>query len=373
MVECDGPQVCPQCGSCEVRTVSTWHASMRVSDLKFTRSGVKRWVVSYRSLRYACSACKKTFYAAAYREGRIRVGNNLGSWAIYQHVALRLSYEDVNLSLNEVFGFQFTHSVLGRVKPWMASRHQATYERLKDMLRRGTLIHADETKVLVKGRPGYVWAFTNLEEVVYAYTPTREGTLLEELLDGFTGVLISDFYSAYDSPACKQQKCLIHLIRDVNDDLFHHPFDEELKLLAQKLVGVLKPIIDTVDRYGLKQYHLNKHKEEVARYFRYLSEQSFQSEVARKYQKRLWKYRDKLFVFLDYDGIPWNNNNAENAIKRFASRRKLIGSSFTEKGLKDYLVFLSIYQTCRLKNLSFLGFLRSGTFDINAFAEGAGR
>ena len=235
------------------------------------------------------------------------------------------------------------------------------------------MIHADETKALVKGQPGYVWSFTNLEEVVYAYTPTREGTILDEILDGFTGVLVSDFYSAYDSPGCKQQKCLIHLIRDVNEDLFHNPFDAELKQLANKLVGVLKPIIDTIDRYGLKQYHLNKHKEEVARYFRYLAEQPFQSEVARKYQKRLQKYRDKLFVFLDYDGIPWNNNNAENAIKLFASRRKLIGSSFTEQGLKDYLVFLSIYQTCRLKNLSFLRFLRDGGLDVDAFAEVGGR
>jgi hypothetical protein len=235
------------------------------------------------------------------------------------------------------------------------------------------LIHADETKVRVKGRPGYVWAFTNLEEVVYAYTPTREGTILEEMLKGFNGVLVSDFYSAYDSPKCKQQKCLIHLIRDVNDDLLPKPFDEDLKQLAQKMVGVLKPIIDTIDRYGLKQYHLNKHKEDVARFFRYLSEQSFRSEVAEKTQKRLLKYRDKLFVFLDHDGIPWNNNNAENAIKRFASRRKLIGSSFTERGLKDYLVFLSIYQTCRLKNVSFLRFLRSGLFDIDAFADRAGR
>jgi hypothetical protein len=373
VVECDGPQICPQCGSDQVRSTSTWHARIRLWDLKFTRSGVRRLVARYRSLRYACSACKKTFYAAAYREAMSRIGNNLASWVIYQHVALRLSYQDLNLSLNEVFGFQFTHTVLGRVKPWMAERHQATYDRLKDRLRRGNLIHADETMVLVKGRSGYVWAFTNLEEVVYAYTPTREGTLLEELLDGFTGVLVSDFYSAYDTPLCKQQKCLIHLIRDVNDDIFHHPFDEELKTLAQKLVGVLKPIIDTIDRYGLKQYHLNKHKEEVARYFRYLSGQAYGSEVARKYQKRLKKYRDKLFVFLDHDGIPWNNNNAENAIKLFASRRKLIGSSFTEKGLKDYLVFLSIFQTCRNKHLSFLRFLRSGGLDLDAFAEAGDR
>jgi predicted RecB family nuclease len=373
VVECGGPQTCPRCGTDQVRCRSTWHARMLVWDLKFTRSGVKRWVARYRSLRYSCLACQKTFYAASYREAMIRVGNNLASWVIYQHVALRLSYEDVNLSLNEVFNFQFTHTVVGRVKPWMAGRHQATYERLKDKLRRGPLIHADETKVIVKSHAGYVWAFTNLEEVVYAYTPTREGTILEEMLKGFDGVLVSDYYSAYDSPQSKQQKCLIHLMRDVNDDLFHNPFDGEMKELAQRLVGLLKPIIDTIDRFGLKQYHLNKHKEDVARFFRSLSAQSFGSEVARKYQKRLWKYRDKLFVFLDHDGVPWNNNNAENAIKRFASRRKLIGSSFTEKGLQDYLVFLSIYQTCRLKNLSFLRFLRSGLLDIDAFAEGGSR
>jgi hypothetical protein len=47
--------------------------------------------------------------------------------------------------------------------------------------------------VLVKSHAGYVWAFSNLEEVVYVYTPTREGTILEEMVDGFTGVLVSDF------------------------------------------------------------------------------------------------------------------------------------------------------------------------------------
>jgi Transposase IS66 family len=139
---------------------------------------------------------------------------------------------------------------------------------MKDKLRQGSLIHADETQLSVQGR---VWAFTNMEEVVYAYTPTREGTVLEDLLNGFGGVLVSDFYSVYDAAACAQQKCLIHLIRDVNDDLFHAPFDEELKGLAQRLVAVLKPVIDTVDRFGLKRCHLHKHKEDAAQFFRFLS------------------------------------------------------------------------------------------------------
>jgi hypothetical protein len=274
-------------------------------------------------------------------------------------------------SLNEIFGFLFT-DLLSNIKRRMATQHQTTYEHLKRKHRRGPLIHADETKVLVRNHTGYVWALANMEEVVYVYTATREGIILDELLDGFTGVLVSDFYSAYDALICPQQKCLIHLIRDVNDDIFHNPFDAELKQLAQKLVGLLKPIIDTIDKFGLTQRHLHKHKDDVDRFFCFLSAQVYQAELVRKYQKRLQKYRNKLFVFLDHDGVPWNNNNAENAIKLFASRRRILGATSTETGIRDYLVFLSIYQTCRRKNLSFLHFLRSGKLDIDAFADGIG-
>ena len=53
----------------------------------------------------------------------------------------------------------------------------------------------------------------------YMYRTTREGDFLRELLKGFHGVLVSDFYAAYDSLECPQQKCLIHLIRDFNHDV----------------------------------------------------------------------------------------------------------------------------------------------------------
>jgi predicted RecB family nuclease len=370
-VVCGRPQVCPDCGANQVHSFRARPSRKFVWDLRFTSSGVKRWVVQYTAQRYRCWRCMRTFLPASYRDAD-RCGHSLASWVIYHHVALRQSHEDVILSLHEVFGLSFGASFLCRLRPRVAERHRPAYERLKEKLRRGPLIHADETKVQFQTGCGYVWAFTNLEEVVYVYTPTRDGTVLEEMLEGFTGVLVSDFYSTYDAPKCPQQKCLIHLMRDVNDDLFHSPFDEELKQLAQGLVAVLKPIIDTIDRYGLKRHHLHKHKEDVERFFRSLTGQAYGSELARKYQKRLLKYRDKLFVFLDHDGVPWNNNNAENAVKRFASRRKIIGASFNEKGLREYLVFLSIYQTCRNKHLSFLRFLRSGGLDLDAFAE-AGR
>ena len=367
-VECEKPGNCPECGSTKVHTFRSQRSYKSVYDLKFNRSGVKRWIVKYSSLRYRCWECRVTFNSDEYRTNYL-FGPNLSCWAIYQHIALRQSYEDLETSLNDIFGFSFGYSILKHIKPRMADKYRVTYDKLKHKLKHGQLIHGDETKAKLKSESGYVWAFTNMEEVVYAYTPTREGTILDDLLNGFQGVLVSDFYAAYDSPNCQQQKCFIHLIRDINDDIFHNPFDEELKQLAQKLVAVLRPIIDTIDRFGLKRHYLNKHKVDVEGYFKYLVIQEFRSELAGKYQKRMLKYKDKLFVFLDHDGVPWNNNNAENAIKFFASRRRMMGASYTNNTIHDHLIFLSILQTCKRKNLNFLQFLRSGLLDLDEFAE----
>jgi predicted RecB family nuclease len=365
-VTCSRPKVCPKCGTTQIHLFSAHRSHKLVRDLRFTSSGVKRWVVRYTAQRYRCWNCMRTFLPAAYRDAE-RSGHSLASWVMYHHVALRQSHEDVIASLREVFGLSFGASFLCRLRPRGAKRYKPAYEKLKEKLRHGPLIHVDETKVQLQRGCGYVWAFTNLEEVVYVYTPARDGTILREMLDGFKGMLVSDFYSAYDAPKCAQQKCLIHLIRDINDDLFHSPFDEEVKELARRLVVVLKSIIDTINRYGLKCHYLHKHKRDVEHFFSDLTGHAFASEVATKYQKRLLKYQHKLFVFLDHDGVPWNNNNAENALKRFASRRKIIGASFSEKGLREYLLFLSMYQTCRNKHLSFLGFLRSGGLDLDRF------
>ena len=170
----------------------------------------------------------------------------------------------------------------------------------------------------------------------------------------------------------KNQKCLIHLIRDINDDLLKTPFDGELKEFAGRFTSLLTLIIETIDKYGLKSRHLNKFVSKTENFREWLSRQQYQSNVARGYQKRIGKYGDRLFTFLSYDGVPWNNNLAENAIKLIASRRRIMGASFSKDGIAEYLLFLSIFQTLRRKRGSFLRFLLSGETNIETFLENRG-
>ena len=104
-----------------------------------------------------------------------------------------------------------------------------------------------------------------------------------------------------------------------------------------------------------------------------LSKSAYQSDIADSYKKRFEKNKNKLFTFLNYDGIPWNNNNAEHAIKAFASLRQVIGGVSTEKGIREYLTLLSVCETCKYKGVSFLAFLRSGESDIDVFIQKGAR
>jgi hypothetical protein len=207
-----------------------------------------------------------------------------------------------------------------------------------------------------------------MEEVVFVFRPDRNASFLHDLLEGFQGVLITDFFTGYDSLKCPQQKCLVHLIRDLNDALLANPFEAGLRTICTEFGRLLRDIIATIDRFGLKTKYLKKHKLEVDGFFDKMMGQVFESDITQALYKRMAKYRRELFTFLDYDGIPWNNNNAEHAIKYFAKYRRLVNGRVTQSGMEDYLKLLSVYETCRYKEIGFLNFLLSRERNIDRFA-----
>src|SRR5262249_6496825 len=97
---------------------------------------------------------------------------------------------------------------------------------------------------------------------------------------------------------------------------------EELQSITGPFGTLLREIVATIDQHGLKRRYLKRHERAVAKFFQSIATQTYRSEAAEALQVRLIKYQDKLFQFLKHDGVPWNNNNAENAIRRFGYYRE---------------------------------------------------
>ena len=364
VIEVSNLEKCPNC--CNEKLNRRGYVPHTVIDLKYSIGGVKRWIVKYHQYRFKCAECNRSYTLKCNDiERYAKYGHGLISWAVFENIVKGVSYRKVQIGIEELFKLSISRTSFHNFKLYAADYYESTYKGLLNKIFNSAgVIHVDETPVKLTKSTGYIWVFTNTVDVAFIFRPTREGDFLRKHLDGFKGVLVSDFYGAYDSLDCVQQKCLIHLIRDLNSDLIKAPFDEEFKSFVQDFGSLLKTIVETIDRYGLRKRHLKKHKKDVDKFLTKTLSQKFTSDLAIQYQKRFKKNRGKLFSFLDYDGVSWNNNNAEYAFKHFAVYRHKVNGIFSESGIKAYLVLLSIYQTCQYKQLSFLEFLLSKEREI---------
>ncbi|MFL9483434.1 IS66 family transposase [Chitinophagaceae bacterium LWZ2-11] len=346
---------CPKCGSSKVYQYKK-KIKLLQTDLNFTKTGIRQHVIEYQATKATCGECHKQYNNHNLR--RLQYGNNVFAYATNLYVSYNISNYMISKIMQEQFGIWISpmYLVMRKEKWWKLWQPEVDY--IWKTILQSPVIHIDETSIHLENKSGYVWVFATTHTVFYHYTDTREGDFLHDWLKGYKGVLVTDFFPSYESLPIKRQKCLIHFIRDLNDDLFKNPFDEEYKTIVVGFNTLLRKIIETINRYGLIRTHLRKHLRDTEQFLRRFIEPSHKSELSKKYAKRFQKHWGQLWTFLHHEGVPWNNNNAEAAVKAFAQYRRGVKGMIGEHGLREYLKMLSIAQTCRYRNITFLSFLR---------------
>ena len=344
---------CPHCGHPKIYRAVKYRKFI-VTDLKFTHTGIKQWVTEHRSGRGKCARCAGKFNDSSLRQRHY--GDGIMAWACHLYVNYHISFALISKLLEEQTGIWIGPTYFnGRLYEWWQA-FQSQVSACRAAVFNSPVIHIDETTVrLTKGKErGYVWAFSTTTTVFYHLTLTREAGYLQDWLKDYTGVIVTDFFGGYESLPVTQQRCLIHLIRDLNDELYKNPFDTEYKEIVIAFGQLLKDIVLTIDRHGLKPRFLKKHIKQTEQFYTGFVTKEYKSQLAGKCAKRLKKHWPVLWTFLSHTGVPWNNNNAEAAIKAFALHRRDTNGIVSEKGLAQYLSMLTIAQTCRFRNLSFL-------------------
>ena len=299
-----------------------------VIDLAFTRNGCRKKFIKYRGKNVYCPSCKCDHAPPTIRRLRSTIfGRAFKVWTVYQRIVMRLPYSAISQSCEVLFSERVSLPSIIMFVQQLAEEHTTTERRLLRRILSSPFVHVDETKLNIRRVTHYAWAVTDGQHVVFRLTPTRETSVIQELLHGYNGVLVSDFYGGYDSFTCRQQKCLVHLIRDLNEDLWKNPFLEEYEEFVSRVRDLLVPIFEDVDRFGLKKRHLQKHRKAVDRFYRKsIDSVTWKADIIQTYQKRFIRYRESLFLFLTEDNIPWNNNMGERALRHLAVQRKISGT-----------------------------------------------
>jgi predicted RecB family nuclease len=361
--------VCPKCGHSPLQP--TQRVSKRlIIDIVKRKNSLVKTIKEYVGSQGYCSVCHRSYAPSDIHKygANTLYGHGFKAFLVYHRVDLRLPYERIADVVMEQFNEQISSKSFASFFRDFSNYYAETEQRISQRLLESPIMHADETPSNIRGTNQYVWVFTDGNYVIFKLRETREASIAHEFLAHYHGTLISDFYAGYDAVNCRQQKCWVHLIRDMNSDLWIAPFDAEFEAFVIAVRNLIIPIMEGVQRYGLKKHYLNKFKKSVDAFYQDVINQHARSELVVKYKERFVRYQDSLFTFLEQDGIPWHNNTAERAIRHLARQREISGS-FHESGARDYLVLLGIRQTCRSQGKSFFKFLLSGETDLDHFAS----
>jgi len=220
-------------------------------------------------------------------------------------------------------------------------------------LKEASLKHVDETGWKINGASRWLWSVANKAWAYTRIANSRGSKIPKELLGHpFKGVMVSDFFSAYNKMYGLHQKCLVHLRRDI-----HHARGEDPPLDFSGPDKQLKRLLADADRLAERRdvYSRAVFSQRVrrlkARLFHFATA-VYSHKDWQRLSARLLKHKDQIFTFLDVPGVPTDNNHAERAIRPHAILRNRSFHNRTEAGAHAHSVLTSLVQTLLLQNRS---------------------
>jgi transposase len=229
----------------------------------------------------------------------------------------------------------------------------AWYEQIAEEAKNSAYLHADETGWRINGQGCWLWCFANDRNCYYMIEYCRGSPVLQKFFtEAFDGVLITDFWVAYDSvDAADRQKCLPHLLRELekvdkrNDSAEWQAFAKKLRRLLRDGIRLRKRSDFASKRYQSRIDRLNRRVGQMA------GEEHADAD-AKRLTKRLRRYGEYLFTFLDYLYVTADNNFGERQIRPAVILRKNSQSNRSDRGAATQAVLMSVYRTLRLRGLN---------------------
>lgn len=217
----------------------------------------------------------------------------------------------------------------------------------------GGVLHADETGWRVEGKTQWLWCFTTREATFYMIDRCRGSpALLKFFTEAFEGILVTDFWAAYNAVECAgRQACLAHLLRELEKVDKKDP-SAAWAALRKKLKRLLRDALRLCGRRAeLPQKTFASRRRRLEKRLDKLLQRRAENANVKRLLKRLRRYRDALFTFLDHPDVPPDNNRAEREIRPAVIMRKNSLCNRSKNGADTQAILMSVYRTLKLRGL----------------------
>ena len=291
--------------------------------------------------------------------GQGRIGVRVAALVAYLRTTLGVPVAKVQAYLLTLHNLHLSQGAIVELAHAVRRQLQGTADQLLVQVRQQPVVHQDETGWRQDGQNGYIWLTASAGPAAvryYEYSPSRSHHVAQRLLGNrFQGVLVSDFYAAYNLIPGRHQRCWVHLLRDLHKlkeaqaeqvavlawaQAVRQVYDEAQRWLAAN------PTPTLVQRQSCYQQYLQR--------ICTLGQQYAFSDQHPCYvlAKRLLRHQDELFQFVLQPGVPADNNLAERSLRPLVILRKISGGTRSDAGTQTRLTLASLLATWQARQLN---------------------
>jgi hypothetical protein len=295
------------------------------------------------------------------------VGWSVIAWVATLRTRLRLPLAQLQWLLARGWGVRLSQGELSGVLAETARAARPAYDGLLAEARASPVVHLDETGWRENGRNGWVWTLSTPSIRLFQFSRSRAGAVADRLLgETGTGVVVSDFYGAYDHLQRVQQRCWAHLLRDIHALTEAHPddagaiawaagvravYDQAVAWTAEATAAQTRPILCERAR--------DRCQADLVAHCRAQPAAAPQAVLC----ARSDRYQADLFTFVADPLVPPTNNAAERALRPLVVARKISGGTPSAGGSTTRMVLQSLVATWEVRGLDpvaeFLALLRA--------------
>jgi len=308
-----------------------------------------------------CNTCQRVNTAKSERAlPGADIGLNASVLMCYLWVALCLPFTKIMDYFDSFYGFKLPTTGLSKHVILVANAMKTVHEEILQDVQTGVTLFADETGWRVKGNPWWLWVFGTARSAYFTLDKSRGSDVVRRVLgEIFLGVLVVDGWSAYFSLICEKQTCMAHVFRKIKKLREAFP---ELVSIGRFYIKLRRIIIDgeklQKQRKKLGETIFQRRLLRLHDRLELLLQPKNPNEILAEIIKKVKRQQPRILTFVEHEDVPNNNNYAERLIRIGVLKRKVSGGSMSAEGAHAYAVLLSVYVTCRLRNIAFRKFLK---------------
>jgi hypothetical protein len=341
-------EACPTCGTALVG-----------GSVKRTREVIELGPSPTRIIEHVywerrCPLCGTRWVPKVDLDGQVlghqRFGLGLLSLIVTLREEGRLPIRTIQWYLETVHHLHLSVGAIVAASARAAQQGQDTLEQIRERVRASPVANADETGWREDGHNGYVWTFSTPTER-YFVRGSREKEMVDRVLgDRFSGVLVSDFYAAYNHYTGLKQRCWAHLLQDIHELKEFYPEDASVQGWARELHELYQQA---------KAFSSPKDRERLAAKVRFergalaicAPFRENPAAAQRRLSARITRFIEELFVFVLYPEVPSHNNAAEKSLRHLVTCRKISGGTRSSAGTRVKMALSSLFGTWRARHL----------------------